>query len=387
MAWLRSSKTLDALDRLTAAEVIDPDVDRPAYLTVDGRLVTDELWVSSDFAQQVPAYRRARTLLTGQLSQLPLRQHRIVGGERVPTIPFLRQPDPGRVSSGFWSDMIGDLADHGVAYALNPLWSTPDGWRYSDTGAKKHKLVRHLPAVDVLEVTVNSYRVQYGRPGSSTYREEVVPAEAVIAFECEAGRWLKYGARALVTGRMLEDAVRMYASNPSPTTLLRNSGPRKTPDQVQELLDALEASRKTRSTAYIGRDLELETFGFDANAIALSESRASNVLEISRLTGIPSIYLSQGPNEASMTYSNQTQARLDLHSAITPFATAIAQRLSMDDVTADGVAVEFDFSEWLRVDPAMRADLYTKLIPLGVLSVDEARAFEALSTDQGGRPA
>lgn len=387
MAWLRSSRTLDAFDRLTAAEVVEPDVDRPAYITTDGKLITDELWVTSDFAQQVPAYRRARTLITGQLGQLPLRQHRTRTGDRVPTIPFLRQPDPGRVSSAFWSDIIGDLADHGVAYALNPLWSRADGWRYSDAGAKKHKLVRHLPATDVLEVTVDSYRVQYGRPGASTYREEVVPAEAVIAFECEAGRWLKYGARALVTGRMLEDAVRMYASNPSPTTLLRNSGPRKTPEQVQELLDALEASRKTRSTAYIGRDLELESFGFDANAIALSESRSSNVLEIARLTGIPSIYLSQGPSEASMTYSNQTQARLDLHAAMTPFATAIAQRMSMDDVTGEGVTVEYDFSEWLRVDPMMRADLYTKLIPIGVLSIEEARRFEALSTDQGGRPA
>ena len=50
-----------------------------------------------------------------------------------------------------------------------------------------------------------------------------------------------------------------------------------------------------------------------------------------------------------MTYSNQTQARLDLHAAMTPFATAIAERLSMDDVTGEGNRVEYDFSEWLRV--------------------------------------
>ncbi len=133
----------------------------------------------------------------------------------------------------------------------------------------------------------------------------------------------------------------------------------------------------------LGRDLELESFGFDANAIALSESRSSNVLEIARLTGVPSIYLSQGPSEASMTYSNQTQARLDLHAAMTPFATAIAERLSMDDVTGEGNRVEYDFSEWLRVDPGMRADLYTKLVPLGVLTVDEARRFEQLNSTEG----
>ena len=380
MPWLRSSKTLDAFDRLTAAEeVVDTDRPRAGYITSGGNLITDELWMSSEVAQQVPAYHRARVLMTGQLSQLPLRQYRRMTGERLPSIPFLRRPDPGRVPSALWSDLIGDLADHGVAYALNPLWDRADGWR----DGTKHKLVKYLPVVDVLDVTVDSYVIQYGRPGADTYREEVVPARAVIAFECPSGQWLKHGARALTTGRMLEEAVRLYASNPAPSTLLRNTGPRKTPEQVQELLDTLEASRKTRATTYLGRDLELEHFGFDANAIALSESRSSNVLEIARLTGVPSIYLSQGPSEASMTYSNQTQARLDLHAAMTPFATAIAERLSMDDVSSEGVRVEYDFSEWLRVDPMMRAELYTKLVPLGVLTVEEARRLENLNATEG----
>ena len=380
MAWLRSSKTIDAFDWLTASEeVVETDRPRAGFITSGGNLITDELWMSSEVAQQVPAYRRARVLLAGQLSQLPLRQFRRSTGEALPSIPFLRRPDPGRVSSALWSDVIGDLADHGVAYALNPLWNQPEGWR----DGTKHKIVKHLPVIDVLDVTTDSYRIQYGRPGSSTYREEVVPARAIIAFECPAGQWLKHGARALTTGRMLEEAVRLYASNPSPSTLLRNTGPRKTPEQVQELLDQLEMSRKTRATTYLGRDLELEHFGFDANAIALSESRANNVLEIARLTGIPSIYLSQGPNEASMMYSNQTQARLDLHAAMTPFSTAIAERLSMDDVSSEGVRVEYNFSEWLRVDPMMRAELYTKLVPLGILTVEEARVLENLNTTEG----
>ena len=384
MALLRSTRSRENFARLTAAdEVVVGDAPRGTYLTVDGALMHDEMWMSSAVAQQVPAYRRARVLMTGQLGQLPTRQLRTRTGEVLPTIPFLRNPDPSRVASAFWGDVIGDLCDHGVAYALNPLWGSPSGWRFSDSGTAKHKLVKYLPVDDVLDVTAETYRVRYGKPGAADYREEIVPARAVIGFESSAGQWLKHGARALVTGRLLEEAVRLYASNPSPSTLLRNTGPRKTPEQVEQLLEALQSSRRTRSTAYLGRDLELESFGFDANSIALSESRSSNVLEIARLTGVPSIYLSQGPSEASMTYSNQTQARLDLHSAITPFATAIAERLSFDDVTGEGVRVEYDFSEWLRVDPQMRADLYTKLVPLGVLTVDEARRLENLNQTQG----
>ncbi len=58
--------------------------------------------------------------------------------------------------------------------------------------------------------------------------------------------------------------------------------------------------------------------------------------------------------------------------------TAIEQRLSMDDVTVRGQYVEFDLDDFLRGDPLTRADVYSKLIPLGVLTVEEAREEEDL---------
>jgi phage portal protein BeeE len=64
---------------------------------------------------------------------------------------------------------------------------------------------------------------------------------------------------------------------------------------------------------------------------------------------------------------------------LVPFTTAIAQRLSFDDVTGNGLTVDFDYTPFLRVDPTMRADLYAKLIPLGVMTPEEARAFEQLT--------
>ena len=380
MPFLRSSRVRDSFETVTASTVVEQDTPRAGYITRDGILYTDELFVTPEVASAVPAYRRARSLITSSLSQMTLRQYRQTG-ESVPSIPFLRTPDPNRVRSAFLSDLIGDLADHGVAYALNPRWDYDDGWRFAESKKlRKHRSVVHLPVSSVVDVTERGYRIHEREPGSDQIRETFVPAYAILGFECNSGGWLKDGARAIITARMLEDAARLYAGSPQPTTLLRNVGPRKTPEQVQQLLDALDASRKTRATTYIGRDLELESFGFDAQQIALSEARATAILDIARLTGVPSIYLSQGPNDASMVYSNQTQARLDLHATMTPFATAIAERLSFDDVTGDGLRVEFDFSEWLRVDPLMRADLYSKLVPLGVLTVDEARALEGLNT-------
>jgi hypothetical protein len=56
--------------------------------------------------------------------------------------------------------------------------------------------------------------------------------------------------------------------------------------------------------------------------------------------------------------------------------TAIEQRLTLDDITLRGTTVRFNLDDFLRGNAGDRADIYTKLIPLGVLSVEEARNLE-----------
>lgn len=278
-----------------------------------------------------------------------------------------------------------DLADHGVAYWFNPKYASPAGWRYNAANgpARKHASVRYLSVDDVVDVEADSYIIRDRIPGDPEVRSIRVPAYAVVGFECAAGNWLRTGSRAITTARLLEDAARLYARTPNPQTILKNNGPRKTSEQVEELLSALEVARSSRSTAYVGRDLDLQAFGFDATQIALSDARSAAVLDIARVTGVPPIYLGQGIADATMTYQNATSARIDLHAAMLPFITAIEQRLSFDDVTGNGVFVEFDVTPFLRVDPTMRATLYSTLIPLGVLTVDEARAMENLTIAEG----
>jgi len=381
VAFLRSTRTTQAFDRVTASQT--PDTIAPETplagvgLNPDGTLYyIDDMPVPRYQAEQVPAYWRAKTLIAGSLGELQFRQLNSKGVQ-LPTIPFLRQPDPGRVRSAILADTFHDLCDYGVAYWYNEDWNSEDGWRYNDADRtrRKHKAVRYLPIEDVLEVRDKSYVINVEGEGVT------VPSYAVIAFECRAGDWLRKGARAITTARLLEDAARKYAGSPAPNMLLRNTGPRKTPEQVAELLDALELGKRSRSAVYLGRDLELETSGFDATQIALSDARGTAILDIARVTGVPCLYLFQGPNDASMTYSNMLMQRLDLHAAMLPYATAVAQRLSLDDVTGEGATVEVDFSDFLRVDPTMRADLYQRLIPLGVMTVDEARAMENLAGD------
>lgn len=374
--------------------VPDSDADAVGAAPNPFGLAPSQAWYDSyiarDQAMQVPAFRRAVQLVSSAISTLHLSLKDPAQQAIVP-IPFLRQPDPKVTTQALLAKTVQDLCLWGYAYWFNPNWNVREGWRFPDSRTPKHRSIERIPPEDVAlirhdEITLYVYDTQ-GIPHPIR-----VPPQAVIIFEAPSGHWLKDGARALATSQMLEDSVRMYAQTPLPQTVVRNQGPRKTKEQVEELLTAIEASRVKRSTAYVGRDLELDTMGWDAQQIALTEARSQQVLEVSRITGIPPLYLSQGINGSSHNYANLTQQRLDLHTALIPFANAMAERLSFDDVTGNGYTVSFDFTPWLRVDPTMRASLYEKLIPLGVMTPQEARAFEQLAptpnmpgnTDPGG---
>jgi phage portal protein BeeE len=53
----------------------------------------------------------------------------------------------------------------------------------------------------------------------------------------------------------------------------------------------------------------------------------------------------------------------------------------MDDITRPGISVRFALDQRLRGNPLERAELYEKLIAIGVLTVDEARRWEDLAPE------
>jgi hypothetical protein len=372
-----ATRLRNASEQLTAATVVEPvdPIAAAARAAIDG-LFTGNTHVSRILADRVPAYRRSKVLIASNISQLKLLQRRDTTGDLMPSIPFLRRPNPDRIASALWADVVADMADYGIGYLLNPNWGSPDGWRYADSTftMRKHKSVVNLPFDAIVDTDATSYLIDID--GHQTR----VPAWGVLAFECAAGRWLTDGARAITTAITLEDAAREYAKHPAPRVVVTNTGPRKTGEQVDQLMEAFASSGPA---VYVGRDISVDPFQMNAQEIALSEARSAVVLDIARLTGVPALYLSQGIADATMTYVNATSARIDLHSAMLPFITAIEERLSFDDVTGEGVHVEFDVAPFLRVDPAMRAQIASALVPIGVMSIDEARAAEGLVVQQG----
>ena len=87
----------------------------------------------------------------------------------------------------------------------------------------------------------------------------------------------------------------------------------------------------------------------------------------------------------TLTYTNRVDLRKDLYDfTLLDFCQIIGQRLSMRDVTPTLTSnlVAFDYSEFMRTNLEARTNIVATLLPLGVVSVDEAREFLQFAPDR-----
>lgn len=357
---------VNTAQRVQAAEY-SPD-DTPSYpVTVDGVLYSGASYVNRATALSVPAVKRAVDLISSTIASAPIVE--ITNNERRPAGSFLTQPDKNSTRALTIAKTVKDMALDGISYWLITK-------RFKEDGRPAE--AKHIKA-DNIAVTTNSNNEVIG----ATIGGKPVSLENLIGFEALNGGILNTGGRAIHTAVALERAVYKFANTPMPALSIKNNGARLTQDGIDELIEYYEAALANKAVLYEGRDTELKAYGFNPEQLGLNSARAAQAVEIARLTGVPAWYLYADPG-SSMTYSNNTQARMDLYSlALMPFVTAIEARLSLPDILpgaagTTGTRAEFDFSEFLRADPELRARLYQALIPLGVLTVEQAQALEPL---------
>jgi hypothetical protein len=202
-----------------------------------------------------------------------------------------------------------------------------------------------------------------------------VPTRDVIKFYGDGnGGWLRNGATAISTAASLEAATLMYSESPIPTVALKNNGADLPAAQVDALLEAWEDARANRSTAYLNSSIEAQTMGFSARDVQLVEGKAQAALAIARLANLDPIWTGAGVPGSSLTYANRVDLyRQLLDTALRPIMALVEQRLTMQDVTPRGHEIKFDTTAFLRGNPQELADLVTKLLPLGVITEEEAR--------------
>ena len=317
-------------------------------------------------AMQVPAFAKAVKTYTHTISAFPLREY-VTDGPVRPR-PFLEQPSSSIPYPAVMQRLVTDLALYDVAY-WRVIARTWDGFP-SEIIPMRTQDVTDLNGGN-LGVDVNAY------PPSDPFYHlgNRVPTADVIKFYGDGlGGWLKNGATAINTAAALEAATLRYSETPIPTVVLKNTGSDLPEAMVDDILEAWEAARSNRSTAYLNSVIEAKEMGWNARDLQLVEARQASAIAIARVANLDPVWVGAGIPGSSLTYSNRVDLyRQLLDTALTPLMDLIGARLSMNDVTPRGHRVAFDTSVFLRANTTEIAQVINTLLPLGVMTIDESR--------------
>ena len=324
-------------------------------------------------AMQIPAFVDALKTYTHTISAFGLREYRY--DQPIVARSFLQMPSKIYPYASVIQRTLADLLMYDRAYWL-VTERTFDGYPSSI------EVMRVEDVIDTPAVFVGIAENYQPPADPFYYLARQVPTRDVIKFYGSGeGGWLANGATAITTAAALEAATLMYSETPIPTVALKNSGPDLPAEQVDLLLAAWEEARANRGTAYLNNTIDAQVMGFSARDVQLVEAKNMAAIAIARLANLDPVFVGAGIPGSSLTYSNRVDLyRNLLDTALTPIMNLFEQRLSMPDVTPRGHTIKFDTTAFLRANPAELADLITKLVPLGVLTTEEAKIVLDLPT-------
>jgi len=324
-------------------------------------------------AMQIPAFVDALKTYTHTISAFALREYRF--DAPIVARPFLGMPSKIYPYASVIQRTLSDLLMYDRAYWL-VTERTFDGYPSSI------EVMRVEDVIDTPAVFVGIAENYQPPADPFYYLARQVPTRDVIKFYGSGeGGWLANGATAISTAAALEAATLMYSETPIPTVALKNSGPDLPAEQVDALLNAWEEARANRGTAYLNNTIDAQVMGFSARDVQLVEAKNLAAVAIARLANLDPIWVGAGVPGSSLTYSNRVDLyRNLLDTALRPIMHLFEQRLSMPDITPLGQTIKFDTTAFLRANPVELADLITKLLPLNVLTEEEAKMVLDLPT-------
>jgi len=322
--------------------------------------------ISRADAMKVPSVARARNIMCSTIGSLPLEVRRESNNSKVPTPPFIRQPDPRMTGQSVYTFLAEDLLFTGQGY-LRILELGTDGRPLSAEWISVSRVTRTLDA--------EGHNVRYYSVDGT-----VVPQNglgSLIPFTGYDEGLLVRAGITIQTALALEKAVKRFADEPTPNVVLKSNLPMPA-ERVTALLNSWKEARQTRGTAFVNDTIDFQSIGFSPEQLTLNQARQYMASEIARACNLPEYYVG-GSAGGSMTYSNVTAERRSLIDlSLRPLMTCITQRMSDNDITPRGSIVKYNLEEFYSPSAQERADIYTKLIPLGVMTVEEAREREDL---------
>jgi hypothetical protein len=296
-------------------------------------------------------------------------------GEPIETAQVLVSPSSFLPYTSVIARTVENLLLHDRAYWL-VVERTWDGFP---------REVQVMDVEDVSDLTTHStanQNTQFPPVDPFYYIGTAVPARDVIKFYGDGlGGWLTTGAAAINTAAALEAATLNYSQYPMPTVVLKNTGADLPAATVDALLTAWEEARSNRATAYLNSAIEAKGMGWSARDLALVEARNESAIGIARIANLDPVWVGASVSGTS----------LDVLEPGRPVPAAARHQPAARDghdhspaVDAgrhpEGHAVRFDTSGFLRGNAGDLGALVAQLVPLGILTADEARTVIDINT-------
>lgn len=326
--------------------------------------------VTRNEAMTVPSVARCRNLIAGTIASIPMELYRKSTGEELGKPVWLEQPSYHQPRSVTLAWTVDSLIMWGVAY-----WRVVEVYQ-EDGRPARFEWVANSRVSTQLDA-LNNYVKSYAVDGTQVPNDGL---GSLITFQAFDEGILARGGSTIRAAIDVQNAARVAASTPSPVGYLKNNGADLPPAEVQSLLAAWRAARQQRSTAYLTSTLSYETVGFSPKDMLYNEAIQNLSTEISRLMNVPSYLLSADQN-TSMTYSNiQDERKQFVALSLQPYISAIEDRLSMNDVTANGNIVRFAVADtFLRHNPLDELAVIEKLLQLQLITTEQAMEMTDLT--------
>jgi hypothetical protein len=310
-----------------------------------GQIVIDDIFgdmlevVDRSAAMKVPGISRARSLLVGAISDLPLVAFR--NQDRVQTQP----------TWAYRSDVVSPW--HRMAWTIDDLlfyneslWGRLNGADGFPTDAWRIPFelwqVNDQGEIEVRDTLESNWRTV--KPSDVIY----IPGP---------GDGLLVDAKDTIRGaRAIDRAWVARTRSPIPPTLfVQKEQGDATQAEVDALVKAWAAARtnpETAGTAYVPFGLEpiFPTLSDDSQMFI--QGRNAVRLDVANFTNIPASLLDGSTATASLTYTTAEGQKSSFHEQSLRYWTApIEHRLSMDDVVPRGQRIRFDITYTSQVAP------------------------------------
>jgi hypothetical protein len=190
--------------------------------------------------------------------------------------------------------------------------------------------------------------------------KEPVAPEAVIRFDSPLGEgFLVNAAKDIRRAIAINLAASKAEDSPIPAVELHNElGVDLSETDREALLDKWSEARRKRGVAYTPKGIKVIPHGKPADAL-LIDGRKQVSLELLRHASVPAWAASTAVEGATMNYENRSSRNWELLDlTLSPYITAIEERLSLGDVTPNGWTVKANTDDFTRDDMKTRFEAY-----------------------------